>query len=127
MYLKTHVNDFKETMPIVRALGNRNLKEEHWLEIKTLLNMLDFPLEERNFTLGELMGFKVSAMQEEIENISVTATQESKLSKQILDITETWNKTEFDIEKYREKDYILSGIDKVVVILDESLSEISDI
>lgn len=111
----------------MRALGNRNLKEEHWLEIKTLLNMLDFPLEERNFTLGELMGFKVSAMQEEIENISVTATQESKLSKQILDITETWNKTEFDIEKYREKDYILSGIDKVVVILDESLSEISDI
>ena len=114
-------------MPIVKALGNRFLKEEHWFEIKTLLNMQDFPLEERNFSLGELMGFKISAMQEEIENISVTATQEFKLGKQISDITETWNKTEFDIEKYKDKDYILSGVDKVVVILDESLSEISDI
>jgi len=114
-------------MPIVKALGNRLLKEEHWFEIKTLMNKQDFALEERNFSLGELMGFKISAMQEEIENISTTATQEHNLGKKISDITEIWNKTEFDIEKYKEKDFILSGIDKVVVILDESLSEISDI
>lgn len=61
-------------MPIVSALGNNNLTEEHWSEIKNLLNMNDFPLEEKEFTLGELMGFKVAAKQEEVENISVTAT-----------------------------------------------------
>ena len=125
--LKQLVLEFRETMPIVQALGNRNLTEEHWTEIKTLLNMQDFPLEERNFTLGELMGFKVASKQEEVENISVTATQEFKLGKQIMEITETWQKTEFEIEKYKDKDFILSGIDKVVIILDESLSEISDI
>lgn len=57
----------------------------------------------------------------------MTATQEFKLGKQIMDINETWLKTEFEIEKYKDKDFILSGIDKVVIILDESLSEISDI
>jgi|688.fasta_scaffold410345_1 hypothetical protein len=89
--------------------------------------MQEFPLEERNFTLGELMGFKVASKQEEVENISVTATQEFKLAKQIMEINETWLKTEFEIEKYKDKDFILSGIDKVVIIIDESLSEISDI
>jgi len=38
-----------------------------------------------------------------------------------------WQKTEFDLDKYKERDFILTGIDKVVVILDESLSEIQDI
>lgn len=36
--LKTLVFDFRETMPIVEALGNKNLKNEHWEEIKTILN-----------------------------------------------------------------------------------------
>jgi dynein heavy chain len=38
-----------------------------------------------------------------------------------------WQKTEFDLDKYKERDFILTGINKVVVILDESLSEIQDI
>jgi dynein heavy chain, axonemal len=43
--LKKLVFDFRETMPIVEALGNKNLKNEHWEEIKTILNIPDFPLE----------------------------------------------------------------------------------
>lgn len=42
-------------------------------------------------------------------------------------IDAVWQKTEFDLDKYKERDFILTGIDKVVVILDESLSEIQDI
>lgn len=80
IFLKQRVTEFKDTMPIVRALGNRNLKEEHWLEIKQLLNLMDFPIEERQFTLKELMEKQVFGKQEEVENISITATQEAKLT-----------------------------------------------
>jgi dynein heavy chain len=38
-YLKKLVFDFKETMPIVEALGNKNLNREHWEEIKNILNI----------------------------------------------------------------------------------------
>lgn len=31
-------------MPIVEALGNKNLKNEHWEEIKTILDIPDYPL-----------------------------------------------------------------------------------
>ena len=46
-HLKKLVFDFRETMPIVEALGNKNLKVEHWEDIKTILNIPDFPLEEK--------------------------------------------------------------------------------
>lgn len=35
------VRDFKSTMPIVTALGNKRLEEIHWVEIKQLLKMDD--------------------------------------------------------------------------------------
>jgi len=60
-------------MPIVEALGNRNLKAEHWNEIKAELKT-DFLLEERKFNLGKLVDMEVFSKQDEIVHISVTAT-----------------------------------------------------
>lgn len=50
--LKKLVFDFRETMPIVEALGNKNLKAEHWEDIKRILNIPDFRLEDLQFNLG---------------------------------------------------------------------------
>jgi hypothetical protein len=48
-------------MPIVEALGNKNLKVEHWTDIKSILDLSpDYPMEERQFNLGELIGFNVA-------------------------------------------------------------------
>ncbi len=75
MQLKTLVMAFKNTMPIVEALGNRNLLELHWAEIKRLLQTpSDFNIEDRQFTLGKLVELRVDKKQEEIINISITAT-----------------------------------------------------
>lgn len=57
------VREFKSTMPIVTALGNKKLQDIHWEEIKQTINMddenADFVLEEKQFTLGQLIGFEV--------------------------------------------------------------------
>lgn len=58
--LKSLVFDFRETMPIVEALGNKLLKPEHWEEIKTLLGQQDFALETRQFNLGQLIEMNVA-------------------------------------------------------------------
>jgi dynein heavy chain len=57
--LKKLVFDFKETMPIVEALGNKNLKDEHWNEIKVIINT-EYELEKKEFKLGKLIEFNVS-------------------------------------------------------------------
>ena len=60
--LSQNVRNFKSTMPIVTALGNQKLEPHHWEEIKTILNMTgdnEFALEEKRFTLGQLIKLEV--------------------------------------------------------------------
>jgi hypothetical protein len=74
-------------MPIVEALGNRNLRAEHWHDIRTILSAApEFPLEERAFTLGELIDLNVATYQEDIVSVSVTATQEFNLRNQLEEV-----------------------------------------
>ena len=79
--LGKEVRDFKAAMPIVTALGNRKLEDYHWQEIKEVLQLEDteFVLEEKQFTLGQLIAFEVADKQEEVSRISTTATQEFTL------------------------------------------------
>ena len=60
-------------MPIVTALGNQHLLSVHWDEIKELLGMEGFALEERKWTLGELLSFDVTGKQEGVVHIATTA------------------------------------------------------
>ena len=128
-HLKKLVFDFKETMPIVRALGCAYLTPIHWVEIKELLAMQDFSLEEKQWTLGELMGFNVADKQEEVEHIATTATHEYKLNATVEEINEVWAKTEFSVIPHgaSRDTYKLEKIDEIVAVLDDSLSQVSDI
>lgn len=62
--LKKLVLAFKDTMPIVKALSNPNLVVEiHWKEIKEALE-IDFPLENKDMTLGKLIELDVARKQD---------------------------------------------------------------
>ena len=58
--LKKIVWEFRDTMPVVEALGNELIEKIHWIEIKDIIGNHDFPLEEKNFTLGELIDLDVA-------------------------------------------------------------------
>lgn len=70
-------------MPIVEALNNANLQDYHWDEIKLVMDQEkiskvmkqeDYPIEEKQFSLGELVKFDVADKADLIVNISTTAT-----------------------------------------------------
>ena len=91
-------------MPVVEALANTNLAEIHWSEIKQQLDLApDFPLENREMTLGKLIELNVAMKQEQICHISVTATQESSLQKQLSQINQLWAATEFTLVKHKDR------------------------
>lgn len=133
MKLSQDVRNFKSTMPIVTALGNKKLQAYHWEEIKDVLNMngdSSFDLEAKQFTLGELIGFEVGDKQEEVVHISTTATQEFFLRAELDRIIDIWNKCEFTVVKHKEGPqniFKLKDWDSIINIIDESLSSISDI
>lgn len=63
--LKDMVYQFKEAMPIVSAFNNDKLLPRHWVQIKDILGRSqDEPLEERAFTLGDLVHMGVAEFQD---------------------------------------------------------------
>ena len=127
-YLKKLVFEFKETMPIVEALGSKHLKEVHWAEIKGILQIGDFPLEAKDFSLGELVDFNVAQYADDIENIAITAGQEHELGEQLASLKEIWRQLDFEVAKHKDKDaYKLVSVDKVQAVLDESMQISSSI
>jgi dynein heavy chain, axonemal len=53
------VFNFKESMPIVLALGNPKLKDRHWTQIKQTIGTEE-ELEKMEFTLDQLVNLKVA-------------------------------------------------------------------
>jgi hypothetical protein len=47
-------------MPIVEALSNKHLESIHWEQIKEIIDNHSFPLENKTFTLGELIALDIS-------------------------------------------------------------------
>ena len=64
-----------------------------------------------------------------MEHIATTATHEYKLSTTVEEIKSVWATTEFNVIAHGTgKDtYKLTEIDAIITVLDESLSQVSDI
>lgn len=126
------VRDFKSTMPIVTALGNKKLLDIHWDEINEILDIPeseDFCLRDKQFKLGELIEFNVGDKEEEVVHISTTATQEHQLKADLDRLIETWNNMDFTVEKQdgAHSYYLIRKWDVIIMELDDSLTTISDI
>jgi dynein heavy chain, axonemal len=50
---------FKDTMPVVIALRSEYLTQEHWNDIKNILQS-DFSIDDPEFTLKKLLDLKVA-------------------------------------------------------------------
>ena len=88
---------------------------------------MDFALEHKEFNLGALIDLNVSRFQEEIEDISTTASNEASLADEIQKISEVWAKQEFSVKLYKEGLFILCDLEEVQLNLDESLTNINTI
>jgi hypothetical protein len=69
-----------------------------------LINVVEFPFETKQFTLGELIELDVAKYQDIIVNISVTATQEHNIFAQLEALKNTWHKLDFDVVNHKTRD-----------------------
>ena len=123
--LKENVLTFKEAMPVVRALRNDKLKEEHWAEIQSLINK-PMEIDDANFTLKSLIDMDVNQYADEIATISMQATQEHNLRIQVDKIADIWRTTSFDLTLDDKTDcQIIGDLTDVYAALDDTLAEIN--
>jgi len=64
-------------MPVIIALGNKDIKPIHWKKIFEILGM--GTSETKNFKLKDLLKYDVMKKKDEIEEISVRASGEAQI------------------------------------------------
>ena len=52
--LKTKIDDFNETCPLLELMTNKGMKDRHWQQMENLMNY-SFEVDEPNTTLGRIM------------------------------------------------------------------------
>ncbi|PRP88057.1 dynein heavy chain 6, axonemal-like [Planoprotostelium fungivorum] len=128
---KETVDEFKVFLPVLLDLRNQSLKARHWEQIQDVIGQRI--VRDKNFTLGVLVDLKVVEYKEEINIISSSATNEALLEEMLRKIEHTWDHTEFTVVQPREsKDfqealYIISGVDEIIIMLEDSQVTITTI
>lgn len=125
--LKDLVETFKGAMPIVKALRNPVLNEEHMDAINNLVENGKLDINQEGFTLQSLIDLNVVQYQEEIVAISVRATGENKLKIALADLQEQWVNFNLVHDSYKNKEgvYVLGAKEDLQNFLDESLAQIN--
>jgi dynein heavy chain, axonemal len=91
----------------------------------------DFEMEKKEFTLGTLIQLNIVNYQEQIQNISTTASQERMLTDQLTLIENQWNIKKFNVQPKEigtTKDtYAITEFEDLFVDLDEALASMNNI
>lgn len=124
---RQQVDAIRNTLPVVQALRNQNLKSRHWDKIQEAIGAEI--VRDDNFTLGYLLDLKVMDFKDAIVQVSTEATQEAALEEMLHKVQGKWTATEFTVLNYKEsKDvFILGGIEEVQVVLEDSMVTMSTI
>ncbi|XP_054432748.1 dynein axonemal heavy chain 14 [Pteronotus mesoamericanus] len=120
-HLKQSVIDFKQQLPIIIALGNPCLKPRHWKALQEVIGKsvaLD-----KNCTVENLLALKMFQYENEINEISNSATRESALEKMLFKIIDLWNTTPLHLVHHRTGTgsiLIISSLEDLLAQLEES-------
>ncbi|XP_034941913.1 dynein heavy chain 6, axonemal [Chelonus insularis] len=117
---KSEVKQMQEKLPIISYLKNPSLKSRHWSRIESLLNCLFDS--EHPITLDIIEEYGVFEHQQELMEISATATSEATLENMLDKIQDTWKTLEFIILPHKEYKnvFILGSLEEIQSALEES-------
>ncbi|XP_044772138.1 dynein axonemal heavy chain 14 [Neomonachus schauinslandi] len=120
-HLKQSVTEFKQEVPIITALGNPRLKPRHWAALQEVIGKsvsLD-----KDCTIENLLALKMFQYENEINEISTSATNEAALEKMLFKIIDQWNTTPLHLVVHQSEMVsilIISSIDDILTQLEES-------
>ncbi|XP_011542374.1 dynein axonemal heavy chain 14 isoform X18 [Homo sapiens] len=120
-HLKQVVTEFKQELPIIIALGNPCLKPRHWEALQEIIGK-SVPLD-KNCKVENLLALKMFQYENEINDMSTSATNEAALEKMLFKIIDFWNTTPLPLILHHTEIYsifIIPSIDDISAQLEES-------
>ena len=123
---------WKQLIPTCGELKNPALQDRHWQKLEELVGFQferDPETWSEPFTLGLLLERNIMQFKDEIQKISTEASQESVLEEMLGKVRAMWSDTEFVLREYKDSNdvFILTGVDDLQAVLDDSMITIGTI
>ena len=105
VHLKTEIDKFRSTMPLILDLRDDAMRERHWKELRFEVKD-DFDETSDDFTLEKVFRLNLLNHQEKIMEMSDSAKKQLKIEVALKEIRYTWEEdplTDLDIDKQKSK------------------------
>ncbi|XP_055849438.1 dynein axonemal heavy chain 8 [Episyrphus balteatus] len=121
--LKTKIDDFNETCPLLELMTNKAMKDRHWVRLNKLLNT-DYDVTSPKFTLGKLLEAPILRHKEDVEDICVGASKELDIEAKLKQVITDWSSVNIQLASFKNRgELVLKGGETLEIIasLEDSL------
>lgn len=119
--VRTQMEEFKPTIPLLLALCNPGMRDRHWEKLSEDIGMSIKP--DKHFTLEKCLDMKLLDHVEAIEKIGEIAGKEYTLESALTGMYAQWEGVELDLMDYRDTGtYALKGSEEMVQQLDDQIT-----
>ena len=124
--LKKSVQIWKDNLPIILMIGNKDLKPHHWDSIFKGMNKES--AKGASYTLRQLGTLGIFMYKDLISDISVSATGEAGIQKKLEHIAQVWRETELDFKSLpqRKDFYVIDKVEEIQQLLEDHQNELRD-
>ncbi|CAF1579491.1 unnamed protein product, partial [Adineta steineri] len=99
---KDRVDRFRRTMPLMKDLHNKDMRDRHWRQIKDD-SQKDFDETSEEFTLESIIDLHFEENAQLINEVSEAAQKEAQIERGIEKVRSVWEDVQFDIVPFKDK------------------------
>ncbi|CAM9180031.1 unnamed protein product [Ectocarpus fasciculatus] len=117
-HIKSDLDKFKETIPLIQDLRSKALRSRHWLSLQDRVGA-EFDPQSSDFTLNAVMNLGLTAHAEFIGELSSNANKELAIENTLAELEKRWADIELDVGAYKDKYYKLKSTDDLTQFLED--------
>ncbi|XP_073486924.1 dynein axonemal heavy chain 5-like [Aquarana catesbeiana] len=121
--LKTEIDDFSESCPLLEMMSNKAMMKRHWDRISQLTGH-SFDVESESFSLRNIMEASLLKNKEDIEDICISAVKEKDIEAKLKNVINEWSAHVFTFAQFKSRgELLLKGSDtsEKIALMEDSL------
>nr|CAD7402964.1 unnamed protein product [Timema poppensis] len=118
--VRAKVEKFRHFIPVLQIVCNKGLQDRHWKQMSKVVGIPLTP--DPQATLSDMIEIGLPKFITKLEEISVAASKEYALERNLRKMKEEWDNIQFECVAYRDTGVeILSAVDDIQVMLDDHI------
>jgi dynein heavy chain len=129
--LKSTVQGFKESVPLIEKLKAPSIQKRHWEKIMDKAGKDLGEINLKTITLQKVFELELQNYQEEVDEVLTEANAEEKNENNLRAIEQTWKVQQFDVVKYKvgneDRGWAIKSPDEVRAALEDNILNLQNI